>query len=117
MCSTLEKSTLCVPTQYPLEGLSKVLVEDSVYDRVQAGVAVANPKKEYKQGVRNPANVGAHCLKRVREKEGEPADHKHSHHYSQDKGEPLFPVQHSLTTRYVSPLRLWCFSRYQFGAR
>lgn len=102
----LEERTLCVPAQYPLEGLPEVIVEDGVYDRVEAGIAVANPKEEFKQGVWDAASFRAHCFQRIREEEREPADHKHSHDHSQHEGEPLLPVHHGLAAGHGRPLNL-----------
>lgn len=113
----LEEGSFGVPAQNPLERLPEVVVEDGVYDRVQARVTVPNPEEELEQGVGDAARRRAHRHKRVGEEEGEPADHKHSHHYGQDEGEPLLTVHHGLTAGIGRPLsRRWSL-RYQFGAR
>lgn len=116
-CRSLEGRALRVSVQDPLEGCAEVLVEDGVDDRVEAGVAVADPEEEGEERFGGAAALRAHRPQRVGEEEGEPADDKHAHHHSQDEGELLLPVHHGFAAgdRRLLSLRRG-FGR-QLGAR
>lgn len=73
------------------EGPPEVSVEDGVYDGVQAAVAVSDPEKQVEECLWDDAVLSADGVKAVGEEEREPAEDKHSHHHSQDKGEALLP--------------------------
>lgn len=72
-----------------VEGSAEVLVKDGVDDRVEGAVAVANPEEELEERVRDLARLPADSVQTVAEEKWEPADHKHAHDHSQDKGEAL----------------------------
>lgn len=59
----LKESALSVSTQYLFEGFSKVFVEDGVDDRVERGVAVANPEEKGEERARNNTGLWTHSLK------------------------------------------------------
>lgn len=58
----LKESALGVSAQYLFEGLSEVFVKDGVNDRVEWGVAVADPEEKCKKGIRDNTGLWAHCL-------------------------------------------------------
>lgn len=72
-----------------LESSAEILVKDSVDNRVEGAVAVANPEEELEERVRDLARLPADSIQTVAEEKWEPADHKHTHDHSQDKGEAL----------------------------
>lgn len=61
----LKESALGVFAQYLFEGFSKVFVEDGVDDRVERGVAVANPEEKGEERVRDDTGIWAHSSKGV----------------------------------------------------
>lgn len=74
-----------------LEGSSEVSIENSVYDGVQAAVAVSDPEKQVEESVRDGAVLSADSMETVGEKKREPAEDKNTHHHCQNKGEALLP--------------------------
>lgn len=74
-----------------LEGPPEVSVKNSVYDGIQAAVAVSNPEKQVEECVRDRTVLPADSMEAVREEKGEPAQDKNPHHYCQNKCEALLP--------------------------
>lgn len=95
----LKESTLGASAQDLFEGLSEVLVKDSVNNWVKTRIAVPDPEEKSKERVRDGTCVWAHCLQRIGEEEGKPTDYKDTNHHSQNKGEALLPVDQRFTSR------------------
>lgn len=95
----LEESTLGASAQDFFEGLSEVLVEDSVNNWVKGGIAVPDPEEKSKEWVRDGTCVWAHSLQRIGEEERKPTDYKDTNHHSQNKGEALLSVHHRFASR------------------
>lgn len=59
----LEESPLGVSAQYFFEGFPEVFIEDGVDDRVERGIAVANPEEKGEERGRDDTGLWAHSLK------------------------------------------------------
>lgn len=75
--------------QYPSEGPAEVLVEDSVDDRVESGVHVAEPESDGEGKVWDVTD-GTNGGEDVEEEEGEPAGYEGAHDEAQDESGTLF---------------------------
>lgn len=72
-----------------LEGPPEVPVENSVYDGVQAAVAVPDPEEEVEECVRYRTFLSADSVEAVSKEEWEPAENETPHHHCQNKREAL----------------------------
>jgi len=72
-----------------MKSLSKLSIEDSVYNRIEGRVAVAEPEDDPKQRRGN----GQPCEQRDRvdEEEWQPTSYERGYDHSEDKGSPAFP--------------------------
>jgi len=95
----LKESALGASAHYLFEGLSKVFVEDGVDDRVERGVAVADPEEKREERPGDDARLRAHGLQGVGEEEREPAHHEDADDHRQDEREPLLAVDHRFAPR------------------
>lgn len=81
----------CCPAYDFLKSFSEIPVENGVDYGVHRTVAVANPKEKVEKCGGDVAALSADSMQAVSKEEGEPAEHKHPHHYRQDEGEALLP--------------------------
>lgn len=74
-----------------LEGPPEVSVKDSVYDGVQAAVAVPDPEEQVEERVGDRAVLSADGVEAVSEEKWEPAEDENPHHHGQNEREALLP--------------------------
>lgn len=89
MCSQIRSAGT---TENAAERPAKVSVEDSIDDRIERRIGVAQPGDEVDQTFGAQAPI-AERRRHVHYEEGEPAQHKHSHHDAKHTGGAPLPGQ------------------------